>query len=73
MTAKSNAARQAAYRKRRAAKRNATVTTPILEQTVTQQGKDFYDSNGDGHIYLGNWGNGDVFARILNHREEKGS
>ena len=57
----SNAERQAAYRQRKSALRNARATgIGVTNESVT---RDFWDALGE-HIYLGDWGFGPRFALV---------
>lgn len=57
---KTNAARQAAYRAR---KRNVTPASVAIADD--KRNRDYVDADGFQHIYLGNWGYGPQFARVI--------
>jgi hypothetical protein len=64
---KTNAERQREFRKRKR-ERNGTVTAQIAATPVTPPPtttRDYYDG-ADQIIWLGNWGYGDVWCRIVN-------
>lgn len=63
-----NAERQKSWRQRQKAKRNAPVTAAIGTVTVTSAAdpRDYYDTQGRQHIYLGEWGTGPQYALVVN-------
>lgn len=61
--ARSNAERQQAYRERRRNGRNAAA--PPISVTAAETGRDRVAPNGDQLLYLGDWGFGARYARVI--------